>query len=182
MKNIIFTNLFFLLTLPLLAQNSDYIITEEGDTLYGKVRRSVLFQFGGRTLKISDGSGIQKFRYSEYKAYQKNGTKYMKVLLYSNKGKELRWFCPVVLEGRLSLLRERSAESPSYFLYYDGVFYMITRRYFPNEVWQKLIQCPAFADKYKNYHKETGGKTILYPRDPKIWYEIVEYYNRYCPD
>lgn len=156
----------------------DYVITQQNDTIYGKVRHNIYPL--SNTISITASKGKQKFRMREYKAYQQKGKKFMKVRHLSSKGKE--WFrhCRVVTEGKLALLRETAFEAPDYFLHYKGEFYMLIRRYFPNELWKELIKCPAFASKYKDFHRETGGKMIIFQRDPNIWQEMVNYYNQNC--
>lgn len=173
--------IFMALLLPFLGfAQDDYVINNVGDTIYGKIRNGV-FPFRAKsTLTVSTDRGNQKFRIRDYKAYRKNGKKVMRIVLHSKKGKELVWRGYVIAEGRLTLLKERSVEAESYFLYYNGKFDMIMRRYFPNEVWQELLRCPVFAERYQDYHEETGGRMIVFQRDPAIWLEMAEYYNQNC--
>lgn len=174
-----FSILFFWLFLSFdtFAQQ-DYLVTEKNDTLYGFVSKN--FAWFGNKITVRTKQGKMKFHYNDIKAYQQRGKKYMKAKQLNRKGKELNWHCLVVTEGKLTLLAETVQDGPAHFLYYEGVFYEIVRRYFPSEIWEKLTQCKLFAEKFADSYKATGGKLIALPRDLKKWAGMVAYYNEHC--
>lgn len=169
-------NLIMLL-LPLAGfAQQDYVVTLSGDTLVGRISHSLIT----RNIKISTSEGKKKFSFRDYQSYSRKGQKFMHIRYITEKGNELFAFGRALSDGRLTLLRGLE-EDPDHFLQYQGKFYILTRRYFPNDLWKQLIQCAAFAEKYGSYHQESGGKLMVFPRDHKQWMEMTGYYNAQCP-
>ncbi len=177
MRNNFFLIALLLFSLTAVAQK-DYIVTEKNDTIYGTVRHN--FALFGNKITVRTEDGKMQFHYRQIKAYQQLGKKYVKVKEIGKNGRERTWHCRVVVEGKLGLVEEITQEGAAHFLYYEGNYHYIQRKYFPTEIWEKLMQCQSFADAYADHHKEKGSKVIILPRHLKEWVKIVRFYNQHC--
>lgn len=173
---------FFLCTFIVLMSNfsysQHYLITQNKDTLFGKVRTwGLIF---GRNLRIHTENGTQKINESNVYEYRIKNT-FMFAVEHTPKGQIVKKRSMVLEFGSMRFLYDVASHGDSYFVYHQGTFYEVTRRYFSDEVWEILIQCPSFSDKYGSYRLENLNKNwMFFPKQENKWREMMRYYNQRC--
>lgn len=176
MRNIILLTLF-LNGLHTSAQNN-YIITHQKDTLFGKVSaRGLIF---GRKLLIRTENGKEKIHENRVHEYRIKNT-YMYVPVKNRKGNILMHRSMVLVLDPTRLLSDVSSNGEDYFVYLNNTFYEVNRRYFSEDVWDILIQCPSFSEKYGTYRQEhLNKKWMFFPKQENEWREMLGFYNQRC--
>lgn len=157
----------------------DYIIVETNDTIKGSITQG--FPFFSKKIKIRTKTGKEQFNYSQVREYRKKGVKFMKAKRMSLKGKPLTYHCKVLVDGTMRLLEETQQEGAEYFLYYHGEFLHINCKYFSDEIWDMLTQCPEFSEKYTDYRIGIKAEDwMVFPAQRRIWVEMIHYWNQQC--
>jgi hypothetical protein len=175
----IMKKLLFLLVLslcPVLRANADYILTEKGDTIYGKILKS--YGIRETKIKIRTAEGERTILFQDISEYRKGGKEFMKVRFVNQKGKTLVYHCRVMNQGEIRLLIETGNEVDEYFALHNGQFYRLNRRHFSDEVWRIMSQCSAFRIKYQAYYDANKDKRFLFfPRQERVWINMLNDYN-----
>lgn len=174
-----YSSTLILLAFGLLSHGqSHYLITQNKDTLFGKVRTwGLMF---GRNLHINTENGKQKIHEGNVHEYRIKNT-FMYAPERTTKGRTVKKRCMVLEFGSMRLLYDVTSHGESYFVYHQGKFYEVTRRYFSDEVWDVLIQCPSFSDKYGSYRQENlDKKWMFFPKQEHQWRDMVRLYNQQC--
>lgn len=153
-----------------------FIVTKSNDTLVGKVRHN--FFLVGKRISVENSQGKTRFQYKDIKAYKHRGRYFEKVIYPNRRGALQSYHCMILANGTLRLLEEKQGEIDEHFFIFENTVYRITRRYFPNELWDQLILCPNFNSKYGDYHQGEGGNWINLIKQRRIWIEMVNYYNQ----
>ncbi len=178
MKRNHFSLILFLLIGFLSKAQTDYLITNQNDTLVGKVRTN--FAFFGQKIWVKNEFGKTTFKYNDVKSFRQRGRVFERVIYPDRKGRMQSYHCHVIAEGKLRFLSESYHEIAENFLIFEGKTYRLTKKYFPEELWSKLITCAKFNEAYGNYHKSSGGNWMFFPKQMRVWREMVVYYNQYC--
>ena len=81
----------------------------------------------------------------------------------------------------MRLLQQNNQESDQYAVRYEGKFYMLSRPYLSDELWEIMRRCAAFEQTYKAYRQENlDKKWMIFPKQERIWREMIDDYNRQC--
>ncbi|MDA3616480.1 hypothetical protein [Polluticaenibacter yanchengensis] len=160
----------------------DYIITVENDTVYGKVKKTVLNSIGNNITLIPLNNNKQKLGYSQIKEYRSNGQKHMIVPQADSKdtSKTHYYNCRVLIDGHSRLLSEDLYDIDKHFVYINNEFYPADNITICDEVWQLLNECSGFAASYKNFQQEHPGKNMVMSKQEKEWKKMLELYNNEC--
>jgi hypothetical protein len=180
MKNIFFLFSFFLFSSGFSFSQNDYVVMETGDTIYGNI--SSAFRGLSGKLRIKVDFRREAFRYRDVKEYQFNGRKYQKAIIQTPSGQDDVYLCSVVTDGKMRLLVHVTTDVPEHFVLYKGTFHHLTHRYFTPYLWEELASCPFFLAEYGEYRSDVQNKkTMFFPKQTKIWTEMIKFYNSYCP-
>ena len=160
----------------------DYIITIENDTIYGKVKKTILNSIENNLTLLPLDSSKQKMDYSRIKEYRSKGQKHMIVPQTDSKDslKTNYLNCRVLIDGSSRLLSEDLYDIDKHFVYINNEFYAAENVNISDEVWQLLNQCTGFAESYKNFEEEHPKKNIAMTRQEKEWKKMLELYNSEC--
>lgn len=160
------------------SRASDYLITQTGDTLLGKVSYhpfKVLLASKPHCIRTTEGERIW-FHTHEVKEYRYRRRIY--VIVYDSvRGEKLRYICRVLVDGPARLLVETD-RNPRYFLYLRDTLYSASRQ---EQAWSQLTGCPAFEETYGHYREKYLKKRMLFfPGQMRLWQEMLGYYNDKC--
>ena len=169
--------LLLITSIQVFAQN-DYLVTKTQDTIYGKVRDN--FRWFGNKIWVTNETGKQVFKYRDISAYSREGKRYEIIYYPTKRGRMLTYHCQVFSDGKLKFLVETNTDYDEQFLVYQGKTYRLETKYFPQDLWDQLIQCEAFKQKHGAYHKTSGGRWIWVTKQLNIWYNMVNDYNQFC--
>lgn len=172
---------FFILMMnstEMATAQTDYLVTKNQDTIYGKVHDN--FRWFGNKIWVTNDAGKQVYKYRDISAYSRDGKRYEIIDYPTRKGKMLTYHCKVFSDGKLKFLVETNADYDEQFLVYQGKTYRLETKYFPQELWDQLIQCEAFKQKHGAYHKTSGGRWIWVNKQLNVWYHMVNDYNQLC--
>lgn len=161
------------------AQRQDYIITNSRDTVYGNVK--LVFLPFEKYLVIRTPEAKIKIANADVHEYRRAHRKFMFVRDTTARGKIWLIRCEVVLDGKMRVLEEWQQDVFDNYIYYDGRYYPAINHHISDTVWNILVTCPAFEEKYGHYRAETAHKKIMIlPRQLRVWKEMVGYFNRHC--
>lgn len=162
--------ILIILLLPLIgfAQEDNYIVTIQNDTLSGKVVRNNL---NTNWLTLENADGKRKIHLREIKVW-KNGNMPVMVIPQTT-GKRDYWMELLMeVKGRKKLYRDLSHLTGKniYYTEHKENYIQLTNKIIESKVWQELSECEAFSKKYSRW----SGKQSELKR-------IFQYYNQYCP-
>lgn len=172
-----------LLSFCLLVVNSfalfaqrDFVVLHSGDTMNAK---RISFNLNKTRFKTLGGRvTVQSI---DVKEYYRKGVKYL--IVRSPFTNNLVNYV-VIAEGRATLLMDWGAELPineCLLMLIDNETYFVSMGHFSDEIWSKLITCPAFYTKFNIYAEDNNKKIIgLSKRRSRDWREMLSYYNKNC--
>ena len=161
------------------AQDDDYVVTHDRDTIWGSVIHSV-FTFRPY-LQLRTNDPREKIHFKEVLAYKVRNKEYMYVRRIAANGDTVIHHCRVMEKGAMTLLAETGDSPYFYFVYYENRFYSLHKRHLSNAVWDILTRCRNFRERYGNYKSEVQHKEVLFfPKQLKVWMEMVRWFNEGC--
>lgn len=177
-KNIL--SFLFLMLVFCFAQGQDYLIFQNGDTLFGKFMSG---QNATKYIHFRTEEGKIKIPAAQVKEFNWEKRKYW--ILQDPCEKGLSSYL-VLIEGTASLLHSGGREDycPDIIMI-DNIVYPIKRSdHFSEDVWKVLSTCSHFNDKYNAYYLERRKQTIVwewtYRKSRTKWMEMIRLYNSNC--
>ncbi|HMO32260.1 MAG TPA: hypothetical protein PKE63_10965 [Lacibacter sp.] len=171
-----------LLFIPLLgsAQQQDYLVLHEGDTLYGKyINRNSI----NKTIHFRTDRGTIKLPTTDVKEFYWKSSKHR---VYKDPCESGMSAYRVLIEGSVSFLHSGGREDycPDLILINDEIYPFKRRDHFSKEAWSRLSKCTAFEEKYTAYYNEHRNQTIVwewtYRKSRTKWLEMIRYFNANC--
>lgn len=162
------TLLFSLLLWPFfgLAQQ-DYVITNKGDTLTGKVIRGNLRK---SSVTLENADGKQKIHLQNIREW-KSGNMPVIVVPHT-KGKRTYWYELLLeVDGKKRLFRDMEYVWGQWIYYteHHGKYIQLTRQSIDNQLIPELSNCPDFVERY--------GQQTIRQSDLEA---VFSYYNQHC--
>ncbi|MBX2939808.1 MAG: hypothetical protein KF880_07000 [Ferruginibacter sp.] len=163
-----------------LAQQKDYIILHQGDTIHGKyIQRNGINKF----IRVRTDSGKIRIPSKDVKEFYWKNRKYW---VYDDPCERGMSAYMVLVEGTVTYLHSGGYEDycPDILIINNEMYPVIRRHHFSKEAWNLLSKCPAFVEKYETYFNTHKNKTIVwewtYRKSRTKCLEMIRYFNSNC--
>ena len=167
----------FLQQVAAMAQNTDYLITRNHDTLYGNVMEYGILS-ADWDLTVGKGENLKGFKYRDVLEW-KNGKMIWMIHHYkTKKGKDSYNNLFVNIYGKMRLLSDLLAERMKSRVYLEGRFIFITAENLERIIWPTMLKNQAFAKRYGNVPLEEVRKWTRGFQIRQLESAII-YYNRH---
>jgi hypothetical protein len=159
---------------------SDYIYTKSGDTIYGEVKQS--FLFNASKIHITP-TGFEKITYdlADVINFTRNNRKYLILKnTRKNSGKVNYFAACLLIDGKVKLTGIACHLNDDIYIIMNRKFYFINVKSINELIWPMLMQCQSFAELHAFIDKKYLRRMIT----RENWQElalIVSKYNSICP-
>lgn len=165
------------------GKRNDYIVDLNKDTFWGKI--SLTGHTWELTAKsghsITNSKGKYTFLQKSIYEYRVGNQVFMFIALTDKRGKTLIHRLNVMVMGEFRLLFQMTGLGERYFVHYQNTFYEIAQRHFSDEIWEILIQCPLFCEKYGYYREfHLSSQWTITPEAENEWMNMLKFYNERC--
>lgn len=178
MKNILLIFLFiFGSGYFLTAQNdaTDYIVTLNRDTIYGKTKRIVsIFKENG--VKIEPDIF---YKFEDIFCFTFKNNFYYVIKEKMKNGDYIFFSLCMIIDGKQKLAGEFCELSEANYMMHNGFFTYLNHKSFRLEIWPEMLECEEFAKLHASFSNKYLKKLIVNKR----WNElilIVKKYNDLC--